>query len=399
MRIPHFWKALERTPITLREMWQAKLEMEFDEVERYLRPTGKLASEYPKRSETSGSWLTYEVVMHGSDHYVGVLPDFSRIPLRPEQLELYEPDWLMIRQNLAVALGVIPDLSAVGGCFRTHRLGHHRQLSGNELPVYLMIAYREERFAADVMALILEQNGPCLLVTPAETWMTPAVKERLHSKRIATLSLKDVMILTARGFQLVEPLGKLLIHSVVAPEPTPAIFHRQGQQWELAYAGKTVYLPHIRGLSVLAYLLIHPHRLLSARDVDLATQGVRAVAAGSAGDVLDQAAIESYRQKCDELKAELAEAERDHDLGQQGILSAELAEFEDQLKQALGLGGRKRKAADDIERCRKRMGNRIGRALKQIQDVHPVLGQHLQGSLDLGRVLCYRPESCPEWIT
>ena len=383
------------------ELWQEQLGSEFDEVVRYLRPTGKLASHYPRHDPSCrGVYCPpYEVVECGPNRFFGVCPDWGpRIPLTAEQLMLYDVDWAMVRQNLAVALGLEPELEPVTNCFRTHRLGHYRQLSGTTLPIFLMVCFREERFYEDVMALMLESDGPCVLLTPAERWMTPALQDRLHRKQIATLPLIEHVQINSRGFVLMKPLGELLAATIVAPSPTPAIFRRQGQEWELSYAGKTVSRRHLKGLAAIAYLLRHPGRELSVMDVETAALGTPTVAPGSAGPVLDESAISDYRRHCESLREELTEASRNHDLGQQEALQTELEWFEQQLREAVGLGDRRREAKEDLEHCRKRVRNLIDRAVRQIREVHPALAQHLASSITLGRVLCYRTESCPDWI-
>jgi hypothetical protein len=320
------------------------------------------------------------------------------ITLSTAQVMIHEPHWPAIRQNLAPALGFQLEKERVAGCINTFRLGHHQQSSGKKLPVYFLVCHDQERFFQDAMTLMLQVDGPCLLLTPAETWMNPAIRDRLHRKRIATLNLSDHIEMNRLGMALDKPLGELIAHSTVAPDPTPAIFRRQGRQWELAYAGKTVHVGHLKGLTAIAYLLKHPGRQLSVMDVEAAAEGKPAMAPGSAGEVLDQPAIAKYRQECNELREELAEAIKYNDLGRQESLQSQLALLEQQLTEALGLGGRQRTAQDDLELCRKRIRNIIDRAVRQIQLVHAALGRHLASSLSLGRVLCYQTESCPDWV-
>ena len=77
------------------------------------------------------------------------------------------------------------------------------------------------------------------------------------------------------------------------------------------------------------------------------------VAAGNAGEVLDERAKTEYRQRLRDLKSELAEAEDWNDPERASLNSAEeIDSLVRELGAAVGLGGRDRKAASHAERAR-----------------------------------------------
>ena len=67
------------------------------------------------------------------------------------------------------------------------------------------------------------------------------------------------------------------------------------------------------------------------------------------------------------------------------------------LAGALGLGGRPRAAASNVERARKAVGMRLREACKRIDAELPELGRHLSSAVRTGTWCSYRPERPTEW--
>jgi hypothetical protein len=93
MKTPRFWKALEVCPRTLRETWQRKVESEFDEVIRYLRGNGAIASHYPdpERPPGGGPWPEYEVVPRSLGQFVGIYPNWGEADDHPLDRTGHDP--------------------------------------------------------------------------------------------------------------------------------------------------------------------------------------------------------------------------------------------------------------------------------------------------------------------
>jgi non-specific serine/threonine protein kinase len=75
----------------------------------------------------------------------------------------------------------------------------------------------------------------------------------------------------------------------------------------------------------------------------------------------------------------------------------ELDIIKEQLKGAIGLGGRDRKAADIVERARSNIRNRIKDALNKIREGNPSLGQHLTNAIKTGISCSYIPDKPTRW--
>ena len=194
------------------------------------------------------------------------------------------------------------------------------------------------------------------------------------------------------------------------PIPTPRaaipanVFRRDGDYWNIAYADRVVRLKDSRGLQYLVRLLRHAGQEILAIDlVQGAPTGDRGTGIGaqtaapisgpqSTDPALDAQAKAAYKQRLDELRDELSEAETNNDLGRAERARAEIDMLAAQLRGALGLGGRDRPAGSDLERARSAVGKRIRAEIKRIRSVHPALGRHLAATVTTGYFCAYNPD-------
>jgi non-specific serine/threonine protein kinase len=109
--------------------------------------------------------------------------------------------------------------------------------------------------------------------------------------------------------------------------------------------------------------------------------------------LLDAQAKAAYKQRLEELREELQEAEGNNDLDRAERARAELEMLAAQLRGALGLGGRDRAAVTDLERARSAVGKRIRGEVKRIRAVNPALGRHLAATITTGYFCSYRPDA------
>src|SRR5262249_8128993 len=145
-------------------------------------------------------------------------------------------------------------------------------------------------------------------------------------------------------------------------------FRRSGDYWEIAYNGKVMRLRRSVGLDYLRVLLRDPVRELFVLDL-IAAAGVtaRGRTATSSGTKeqssptpgADEKARAAYRQRIAELQTAIADAERNNDIGAAQRLRHELTLLTDEVRRAVGLGGRTRADASDLERARSAVGKRI----------------------------------------
>jgi len=185
-----------------------------------------------------------------------------------------------------------------------------------------------------------------------------------------------------------------------AEGPTNGLaFRRNGERWDVCFEGRTVHLDHRVGMDYLALLLSHPACAFPADRLRAAVAGGLKAMSGSAEEVIDAQALAEYSKRLREVKQELAEAERDHDTGRQERLQEEADALTRQLAGGTGLNGGPRRVGGEPERARKAVSMAITRVLGRIKAVHPTLWQHLQRSVQRGRVFCYAPDAPRSWAT
>ncbi len=191
---------------------------------------------------------------------------------------------------------------------------------------------------------------------------------------------------------------------MLVPEPGPAetgeVFRRDGATWTLRYEGRTVHLPHTKGLADLHRLLQRPHAEVSAAEL-LDPEAGEALAADArlgGDDLLDAEARARYRDHLEALDEQIDTAVALGDDARAAVLDAERQALIDQLKAATGLGGRSRRLGDNAERARKSVTNRIRNTLKKIEGSHPALAEHLRTAIATGSSCAYRPDGeAPSW--
>jgi hypothetical protein len=170
----------------------------------------------------------------------------------------------------------------------------------------------------------------------------------------------------------------------------PFSLDREGDTWAITSGTRMLRLRDSRGLQVLARLLASPRQEVHVLDL-VSAQG-EVVDLGDAGPMLDAAAITSYRQRVRELEEELADAERDGDLGRIHRARAELDVVADELARCAGLGGRQRRTGSAAERARTTVQKRLRAAIGRIAESFPELSRYLERTIRTGTFCVYRPE-------
>jgi len=219
------------------------------------------------------------------------------------------------------------------------------------------------------------------------------------------------------------PAGSLRLRSRVsasraAPLATPRrpdaqpVEHRnefvlEGDFWSVTYAGATVRLKDAKGFHDIA-------RLLAADGIEVAAVdliGARTPAdahrsgisdgfgvEGDAGSMVDSEAREQYRSRLRELELELEEAAAANDPVREERARDEREFLLAELRSAVGLHGRARRAIDPSERSRKAVTWRIRDAITRAEAAHPAFGHHLRRSVRTGTLCVYDPPEPTRWL-
>jgi tetratricopeptide (TPR) repeat protein len=225
--------------------------------------------------------------------------------------------------------------------------------------------------------------------------------EALRLEEIFTLARQEIRDLRRTG-PAAPPAGPV----PVAPPAGPAAeLRRVGDLWQVAYAGATVHLPDLKGMSDLATLLGRPGQEVAALDLAVPAghpRGVDSAATdrlGSPGDLgerIDAQARAAYAARIRELQADLDEADTAGDAERGAAAQYELDVLTRELSSAYGLQG-PRRSGDPAERARAAVTARIRVAVAKIRDAHPTLGAHLDRSVRTGRFCVYRPDPPVTW--
>ena len=192
-----------------------------------------------------------------------------------------------------------------------------------------------------------------------------------------------------------------------ATAPARAItgrFSCDGDTRTIAFDGRTVQLHDLKGLRYLARLLADPGRELHVLDLVQVEEGVlptpaagpdpelAATGRGDAGALLDDAARSAYRRRLAEVDDDIEEATRTNDIGRLARAQHDRDFLIAELRRAVGLGGRARRAGDPTERARTSVARTLRYALDRIDDHHPTLAAHLRQALRTGTYCVYQPD-------
>ncbi len=165
-----------------------------------------------------------------------------------------------------------------------------------------------------------------------------------------------------------------------------ASLRREGEVWSLpSLSGAVLRFKHSKGFEYLRHLLDHPGQSLHVLTLAGAERG------GDAGAVLDERAKEQYRRRLEALREQQAEAERFADGARAERAASEIEALAAQLAAAVGLGGRDRRAASDVERIRINVQRRLKDAIERVERADLALGRYLARGIKTGLYCSYVP--------
>ena len=261
--------------------------------------------------------------------------------------------------------------------------------------------------ARAIRSRVLIEQAAALLASPREGDPGRAAALLEEARRIAEeLELSGLL-------QRIESLPSATERSTEAGRAN-ACFRREGNIWTIEYEGRTLRLRDRKGLGYIASLLsaprseIHVLELATALEppseaadrAEIGGNGLHASRPAGAGPVIDAQARDQYRERLEDLRADLEEARSFGDPERAAKLEEEIDALVTELARAVGLGGREREAASPAERARVSVTKAIRTAIRQIGDNSPALGEHLSASISTGRFCSYAPpgEAPPAWV-
>lgn len=176
-------------------------------------------------------------------------------------------------------------------------------------------------------------------------------------------------------------------------------FSFDGDQWKVGFADRVVHVRASRGMEHLAVLVGHPGRefhcieLVRQFGASAMTESVEMPLAEShAGEIIDARAKAEYRRRLQELRSQVEEAETAGRSDVAERMRDEIDALAEQLRGALGLGGRARQAGSHVERCRLNVTRTIHAAVDRIARLDAECGAHLRQSIRTGHFCSYLGE-------
>jgi hypothetical protein len=186
-------------------------------------------------------------------------------------------------------------------------------------------------------------------------------------------------------------------------EASVALLRSEGEFWTFALGGRSVRIRDSKGVRYISVLLAVPGVEVHAAELagggsgsdlrDGPEQGeLDGIAADDAGPVLDAEAKQAYRNRLDELREEVEEADSFNDPERAAHAREEIDFLERELAAAVGLGGRDRKAASSAERARVSVTKAIRATIKRISEHDPILARELETTVRTGTFCVHEPD-------
>lgn len=174
----------------------------------------------------------------------------------------------------------------------------------------------------------------------------------------------------------------------------PAMLRPEGGTWHIAFNGRDIHVPDLKGLWHLRELVTRPHQPVPALSL-IAASSDEPIPTADTGPMLDRQALRQYRQRLAELDAGAARG----DGKRQAERSAERDALIRELKRATGLGGRSRRSGSPAEKARLNVTRTIRHAITDLATRAPELAAHLDESIVTGVSCSYEPSADLAWTT
>lgn len=173
---------------------------------------------------------------------------------------------------------------------------------------------------------------------------------------------------------------------------------RQGRHWEVRIGSRHVVVDHGVGMLYLAVLIANPRRDIRAIDLVAGATAAEeangesvARSAGSEHPVLDNRALQNYRDRMTSLDRQIEDLGCRDETGRLARIQAERDWLAGEIASATGIGGRVRAFSDERERARIAVGKAIRRAISRITLADPLIGDHLRQTVHTGANCSYLP--------
>ena len=253
---------------------------------------------------------------------------------------------------------------------------------------------------------VVEASRLCAAASPGQILVSDVVRSLTRGKGHRFTSVGE---LTLKGL----PERVSAFEAVWEPLPKPAgtirgVLARTGEYWTVRYGDVGFSLKDVKGLSYIQRLLQHPGEEFHALDLidqpgpGSAAESTRADEAtllsetsvsigglGDAGEMLDSRAKQDYKRRLLELSEKLTDLRERGDSDRAAEVESEIDFLAREMKRAVGLGGRDRRAGAAAERARINVTRAIKGALQKIAERNADLEKLLDSAIRTGLFCSY----------
>jgi len=285
-----------------------------------------------------------------------------------------------------------------------------KSISGEVVSVWLAVALGTEPSAiAGRLAQLAMDDAHARYVVIFPRWpdVSPADSSALSAKGVHLADLDRA--------SLVVRWPDALRRDAAPTAPDYGLIH-EGATWRIHFLGTTCTIPDKNGSLYLARIL-SDHRyqwtptevytgnknaVAKSSNSRTATMGdqedgtrISQTMSAGAGRVSDHEAA-SLRSQREELMDDLRAAQRNEDEGEEGRLTEELAQFDENYASTLGLGNRSRSDGPE-ESTRKNVSLQISNILNALAKTQLAVAKHIRDRLSLGLAMTYTPDREETW--
>lgn len=202
-KLSRLWQALERIPGLqgVPASWREHCGPDFPIIEPFLRTTDEVAATHPCPHPTGGD-CPRKIVDYGDGEYVAICRDPWKIcqdlTLPLKEVLVHTLDVAAFTTTIARPLGIRGHTPQEHGD-HTWSIGLSDRRGSLNRPVYFIALPQYDRFRAVVHSLLLDVEGPFLIVAPTNRHRTAEIQQRLQARGIGFVSLEDQLLLDGDG--------------------------------------------------------------------------------------------------------------------------------------------------------------------------------------------------------
>jgi hypothetical protein len=237
-KLTQLWRAIEKVPglTDIPAVWEVHCGDEFSLLRPHLRSTDVLGHRYPCPNPRDAD-CPRGIVDYGNGSFVAICRHPHRLcedkVLTASDALIHELDLASFFKPVAQALGLrwqqpairFPGVWAIGVSARANTRSQ---------PAFLQVQARRAAFLEGVRRLLVEIDGPFLLVAPTEQFRDVAVQELTQARGIGFISLEDQVVVDDAGrFAAIDPVSSEDEPTVTPPADRDRVLNTFCQKFDI----------------------------------------------------------------------------------------------------------------------------------------------------------------------